>query len=144
MRGCIIIFYMEKQFKYLSNSKYTTKCFKEECINNLSKITRDFRQSHHCLYLSTGVCCWPSNGKFCKTHVNFFTHSRIPIIWHPLNQVGAKLSNIPDYQTVPTLWSQPSEYDTCQLFLFHHTRTLLFNIIGPVMGFLSKHTVVNH
>jgi len=32
-------------------------------------------------------------------HADFFMHSRIPTIWHKLNQIGAKLSNMPDYQS---------------------------------------------
>ena len=31
-------------------------------------------------------------------------HSRIPLIWHPRDKAGARLSNIPAYQTVPILF----------------------------------------
>ena len=64
----------------------------------------------------------------------FFMYSTIPLIWHPLNQIGAKLSSIPDYQTVPKFFSQPSENVHLSVILISPYKNFAFNYHRPSHG----------
>lgn len=62
----------------------------------------DCMLAHHDNYSIVRNYFSDTDGKECD-HLIQLSHSRIPVIWHPEDRSGARLSNIPNYQTIPTL-----------------------------------------
>ena len=68
-------------------------------------------------------------------------YSRISLTWHPRDQTGVGLSDIPDYQTASILTS------SCRYvsyFYFTIKRSPFSIITGPVTSLTSEHIAVNH